>query len=289
MLCRPFQRQVGAVEQGLGAKLDGLLPLADRLDDGGRHEGQACVAVDVAPGDGLPTRHLGERAHLPDAGWSSHVCVRETALSRAVSTVRGGLAPPLRTILVSTRRRLMVSGTKRIRSRMLLVRTPLLRAGNRDLEGDPDAVVVVVGFNQSLVLARLAPDDRLPRIWRREGLKAPQKQRPRSRLWLNDGSCVRLRPGRINHVWSYEFVTAMTHDGRSLRLLTLLDEFSRERRAIQAARRLGRREAIETLAEVMKERGAPEHIRSDNGPEFVPRSRGSGSIAAAAQRSIALY
>lgn len=113
--------------------------------------------------------------------------------------------------------------------------------------------------------------DRVQRIWRREGLKVPHKQRPRGRRWLNDGSCVRLRPEHINHVWSYDFVTAMTHDGRSLRLLTLLDEFSRECLAIRVARRLGRYEVIETLAEVMKERGVPEHIRSDNGPEFVAK------------------
>ena len=70
--------------------------------------------------------------------------------------------------------------------------------------------------------------DRVQRIWRREGLRVPQKQRRRGRLWLNEGSCVRLRPERANHVWSYDFVSAMTHDGRSLRLLTLIDEYTRE-------------------------------------------------------------
>ncbi|HTV65418.1 MAG TPA: IS3 family transposase [Bryocella sp.] len=114
-----------------------------------------------------------------------------------------------------------------------------------------------------------AGKDRVQRIWRREGLRVPQKQRPRSRLWLNDGSCVRLRPEHTNHVWSYDFVNAMTHDGRSLRLLTLLDEFSRECLAIRVARRLGRYQVIETLADVMQQRGVPQHIRSDNGPEFV--------------------
>ena len=59
--------------------------------------------------------------------------------------------------------------------------------------------------------------DRVQRIWRREGLKVPQKQRPRGRLWLNDGSCIRLRPARANHVWSYDFVSGKTHDGRTLR------------------------------------------------------------------------
>jgi putative transposase len=111
--------------------------------------------------------------------------------------------------------------------------------------------------------------DRVQRIWRREGLKVPQKQRPRGRLWLNDGSCLRLRPERANHVWAYDFVKAMTHDGRALRLLVLLDEYTRECLAIRVARRLGSLEVIETLAEVMMWRGIPGHIRSDNGPEFI--------------------
>ena len=77
--------------------------------------------------------------------------------------------------------------------------------------------------------------DRVQRIWRREGLKVPQKQRPRGRLWLNDGSCVRLRPERANHVWSYDFVSGRTHDGRTLRILTLIDEYTRESLAIRVA------------------------------------------------------
>ena len=97
----------------------------------------------------------------------------------------------------------------------------------------------------------------------------PQKQRPRGRLWLNDGSCVRLRPERAKHVWSYDFVSAMTHDGRTLRMLTLIDEYTRESLAIRVARRLGKYEVIEALADVMLFRGIPEYIRSDNGPEFV--------------------
>jgi putative transposase len=117
----------------------------------------------------------------------------------------------------------------------------------------------------------LVGKDRVERIWRREGLKVPQKQRPRGRLWLNDGSCVRLRPERANHVWSYDFVSTMTHDGRSLRLLTLIDEYTRECLAIGVARRLGSQEVIETLAEVMVVKGLPEYLRSDNGPEFVAR------------------
>jgi putative transposase len=111
--------------------------------------------------------------------------------------------------------------------------------------------------------------DRVQRIWRREGLKVPQKQRPRGRLWLNDGSYLRLRRERANHVWSYDFVSGKTHDGRGLRMRTLIDEYTRECLAIRVARRLGRYEVIEALADVMLYRGTPENIRSDNGPEFV--------------------
>jgi putative transposase len=113
--------------------------------------------------------------------------------------------------------------------------------------------------------------DRVERIWRREGLKVPQKQKARRQLWFNDGSCMRLRPERPRHVWSCDFVSAITHDGRSLRLLTLIDEYTRECLAIRVARRLGSQEVIETLADVMLARGIPEHLRSDNGREFVAR------------------
>jgi putative transposase len=109
--------------------------------------------------------------------------------------------------------------------------------------------------------------DRVERIWRREGL--PARQRPRGRLWLNDGSCVRLRPQRPNHVWSYDFVSGLTSDGRTLRMLTMIDEYTRESLAIRVGRRLNSHDVIDTLAEVMVERGVPEHIRSDNGPEFI--------------------
>jgi putative transposase len=113
--------------------------------------------------------------------------------------------------------------------------------------------------------------DRVLRIWRREGLKVPSKQKPRSRLWLNDGSCIRLRPERRNHVWSYDFVEAQTHDGRKVRLMTLIDEFTRECLAIRVARRINSLGVLETMADVMVVRGIPEHIRSDNGPEMTAK------------------
>ncbi len=113
--------------------------------------------------------------------------------------------------------------------------------------------------------------DRVERIWRREGLKVPQKQKPRGRLWLNDGSCVRLRPERPNHVWAYDFVSTFTQDGRTVRMLNLIDEFTRECLAIRPRRRLNSQNVIEVLADAMIEYGIPEHIRSDNGPEFMAK------------------
>jgi putative transposase len=99
-----------------------------------------------------------------------------------------------------------------------------------------------------------------PRIWRREGLKVPQKQKPRGRLWLNDGSCVRLRPERPNHVWSYDFMSAFTHDGRTVRFLNLIDEYTRECLAIHVGRRINSNQVIDVLADAMIEHGIPEHI-----------------------------
>jgi putative transposase len=110
---------------------------------------------------------------------------------------------------------------------------------------------------------------RVQRIWRAEGLKVPAKQPKRGRLWLNDGSCIRLRPQHRNHVWAYDFVTERSHDGRRLRLLTVVDEYTRECLAIRVARRLTSHDVIWTLADLFLQYGIPGHIRSDNGPEFV--------------------
>lgn len=110
---------------------------------------------------------------------------------------------------------------------------------------------------------------RVERIWRREGLKVPQKQPKKGRLWLADGSCIRLRPERPNHVWSYDFVEARTHDGRTFRMLNLIDEFSRECLAIRINRKLQSTDVIDVLADQFILRGVPSHIRSDNGPEFI--------------------
>ena len=113
---------------------------------------------------------------------------------------------------------------------------------------------------------------RIERLWRREGLKVPQKQPRRGRLWLADGSCIRLRPAYKDHVWSYDFVHARTHDGRAFRLLVIIDEYSRECLAIDVARRLTNEDVLERLSDLFVRRGVPAHIRSDNGPEFTARA-----------------
>lgn len=112
---------------------------------------------------------------------------------------------------------------------------------------------------------------RVERIWRQEGLKVPSKQPKRGRLWLTDGSCIRLRPLYRHHVWAYDFVSDRTHDGRPLKMLTVLDEYSRECLAIVVARRLQSDDVLQVLSELFVEHGPPANLRSDNGPEFTAR------------------
>jgi len=113
--------------------------------------------------------------------------------------------------------------------------------------------------------------DRVFSIWQREGLKVPQKQPKRSRLWLVDGSCIRLRPEHRNHVWSYDFVSEQTHDGRKFKILNIIDEHTRECLASHVARRIRSQDVILILADLFLKHGIPKHIRSDNGPEFIAK------------------
>ena len=113
---------------------------------------------------------------------------------------------------------------------------------------------------------------RVERIWRQEGLKVPKKQPKRGRLWLNDGSCIRLRPEHKDHVWSYDFVAARTSDGKPFKMLTILDEYTRECLAILVERRITSDDVINQLYTLFLMRGVPEHIRSDNGPEFTAKA-----------------
>ena len=124
-------------------------------------------------------------------------------------------------------------------------------------------------------------DKRVERIWKREGLKVPHKQPKRGRLWLADGSCIRLRPEHRNHVWSYDFVEDRTHDGRRYRMLNVIDEFTHECLAIRVGRKLKTIDVIDVLSDLFILRGMPGHIRSENGPEFVAQT-----VQAWLQRSV---
>jgi transposase InsO family protein len=113
---------------------------------------------------------------------------------------------------------------------------------------------------------------RVERLWRQEGLRVPAQQPKRGRLWLADGSIVRLRAEHPNHVWAYDFVFDRTADGRKLRMLTVVDEYTRECLAIEVARRLGSQDVLAVLGDLCVRRGPPAYIRSDNGPEFTARA-----------------
>ncbi len=113
---------------------------------------------------------------------------------------------------------------------------------------------------------------RVERLWRREGLKIPKKQPKRRRLWLNDGSCIRLRPTHRNHVWAYDFMSCRTYDGRPLKILTVVDEYTRECLALVVERRLRSDDVLHCLTDLFVSHGIPEHIRSDNGPEFTAQA-----------------
>jgi putative transposase len=110
---------------------------------------------------------------------------------------------------------------------------------------------------------------RVERIWREEGLKVPKKQPKRRRLWLNDGSIVRLKPLYKNHVWSYDFVFERTSDGKAMRMLNIIDEHSRECLAIHIGRQMKSTEVLYKLSELFVTHGLPDYIRSDNGSEFT--------------------
>ena len=110
---------------------------------------------------------------------------------------------------------------------------------------------------------------RVERIWRAEGLKVPPKQPQRRRLWLTGASCVRLRATHPKHVWSYDFVTDRTSEGRAFRVLNIIDEFTRECLLTDVARKITAYHVLEHLADLFIMRGIPEFIRSDNGPECV--------------------
>ncbi|MFZ2099507.1 MAG: IS3 family transposase [Oricola sp.] len=176
---------------------------------------------------------------------------------------------------VSERRACAVIGQPRATQR----RRPIIRD---DEEALTTAIIRLAttygryGYRRITALLRVegwrANLKRVYRIWRREGLKVPQKQPKRGRLWLDDGSCIRLRPERPGHVWCYDFVQDQTQDGRAFRMLTVVDEFTRQCLAIVTARKLNSDDVLHCLTELFTIHGPPEHIRSDNGSEFTAKA-----------------
>jgi transposase InsO family protein len=113
---------------------------------------------------------------------------------------------------------------------------------------------------------------RVERIWREEGLRVPKRQPKRGRLYLNDGSCIRLRPCWRHHVWSYDFVSTRLHSGTKFRMLTVIDEYSRECLMIKVARQLKADDVLAALTTLFAAHGTPAYIRSDNGAEFTAKA-----------------
>ena len=183
-----------------------------------------------------------------------HVCKRMRVSERRACRV---LRQPR-----STQRRhpKVTDDEKRLVSRMIELATEYGRYGYRRIT----ALLCREGWRVN--------HKRVERLWRREGLKVPQRQPKRRRLWFNDGSCVRRRPEHRDHVWSYDFVQTRTHNGRPVRLLTLIDEYTRECLAIDVARGLKSKDVLERLAELFIQRGTPDYIRSDNGAEFTAKA-----------------
>ncbi len=147
----------------------------------------------------------------------------------------------------------------KLRARVIALATEYGRYGYRQVTNLLNSEGWVVG------------KDRVYTIWRQEGLKVPQRQPKKSRLWLVDGSCVRHRPQYPNHVWSYDFVSEQTHDGRKLKILNVIDEYTKECLRSHVARRIRSQDVIFILADLFLNYGLPTHIRSDNGPEFIAK------------------
>jgi len=172
---------------------------------------------------------------------------------------------------VSERHACRVLGQSRATQR----RVKKVRSDEAALRRDVVRLAGRYGYRQITNLLRIegwrVNHKRVERIWRAEGLKVPKRQPKRGRLWLNAGSCIRLRPLYAGHVWSYDFVSTRTHDGRPLKLLTVLDEYTRECMAIEVRRSMKAHHVLEALADLFATHGAPKHLRSDNGPEFTAK------------------
>ncbi|WP_310619328.1 IS3 family transposase [Flexibacterium corallicola] len=233
---------------------------------------------------GMGTEQLKELKRLQKENERLRRAVSDLTLDKLILTeaAKGKLLSPARRrvcinhirsqVKVSERRVCRVLGQHRSTQR----RVPKGRADEDQLVADMIELARQYGrygYRRIAALLREAGwqvnDKRVERLWRRKGLKVPMKQPKKGRLWLNDGSCIRLRPQYRNHVWSYDFVHHRTDDGRAFRTLNILDEYTRECLAIRVKRKLNASEVINALTDLFILRGPPAYIRSDNGPEFV--------------------
>ncbi|MEO1495463.1 MAG: IS3 family transposase [Pseudomonadota bacterium] len=233
---------------------------------------------------GMGTEQLKELKKLQKENERLRRAVSDLTLDKLILTeaAKGKLLSPARrracidrvrqTLGVSERRACRTLGQHRSTQR----RRPRGRADEKRLVADMIELTRQYGrygYRRIAALLREAGwqinDKRVERLWRREGLKVPQKQPKKGRLWLNDGSCVRLKPEHRNHVWSYDFVHCRTDDGKAFRTLNILDEFTRECLTVRVKRRLNSVEVIDALSDLFILRGVPRFIRSDNGPEFI--------------------
>src|SRR3712207_4857044 len=257
----------GAGDRGDGAH---LLPLARRVRRAEARPGEAAQAA------GSGERAAAEGRGRPDAG-EAHP--EGSRLGKLLSAARRRACVEHATTKLGVSERLAcrVLGQHRSTQR----KAPTVPDDEAALRDEIVALARIYGrygYRRVAALLRVAGwranHKRVERIWRQEGLKVPPRQPKRGRLWLADGSCVRLRPERPNHVWAYDFVEDRTRDGRKFRMLCVVDEFTREALAIRVARKLGAADVIDVLSDLFILRGVPAHIRSDNGPEFVEGGAG---------------
>lgn len=110
---------------------------------------------------------------------------------------------------------------------------------------------------------------RVYRLWRQQGLKVPRRRKKKRRLGHKENGCSHRRALARNHVWAWDFIHDQTADGRPLKWLTVVDEYSRECVALEVGRSMTARKVTDILTQCVRERGTPVHVRSDNGPEFI--------------------
>src|SRR5215213_551425 len=249
-----------------------LPPLAQPL---WRHEGRRDETLEGAGVRERPPEEDRRRAgggHIHPEGGEPKKLLSPTRRRTAVEHVRRHLGVSERRacrVIAQPRSSQRYEGRKADRDRPLLERMiELSRANPR--------------YGYRRVWAMLRREDwqvnkkRVHRLWRREGLKVPDKQRKRRRLAKLEGTsengCTRRRAESRNHVWSYDFVMDETEEGRRLKMMPIVDEYSRECLSIEVERSITAEDVVETLASLFCRRGEPEFIRSDNGPEFIAKA-----------------